>query len=91
MMGWADEFISLDEYLHWLTNGMPANAKVKGLEERFEQKDEEQFLRIFSHKCINLDKFQQFLVGLVRDFSQIKKESSTSQVYNLYSTESGLQ
>ena len=90
-MGWADEFISLDEYLHWLTNGMPANAKVKGLEERFEQKDEEQFLRIFSHKCINLDKFKQFLVGLVRDFSQIKKESGTSQVYNLYSTESGLQ
>jgi hypothetical protein len=40
-MGWADEFISLDEYLHWLTNGMPANAKAKGLEERFEQKDEE--------------------------------------------------
>ncbi|AEI52052.1 hypothetical protein [Runella slithyformis] len=83
MMGWADEFISLDEYLQWLTNGMPANAKVKGLEERFEQKDEEQFLRIFSHKGINLDKFQQFLVGLVGDFSQIKKESSTSQVYNL--------
>lgn len=83
MMGWADEFISLDEYLHWLTNGMPANAKVKGLEERFEPKNEEQFLRIFSHKGINLDKFQQFLVGLVGDFSQIKKESSTSQVYNL--------
>jgi hypothetical protein len=83
MMGWADEFISLDDYLHWLTNGMPANTKVKGLEERFEQKEEEQFLRIFSHKGINLDKFQQFLVGLVSDFSQIKKESSTSQVYNL--------
>ena len=83
MMGWADEFISLDEYLHWLTNGMPANAKVKGLEERFEQKDEEQFLRIFSHKGINIDKFQQFLVGLVNNFSQINKESSTSQLYNL--------
>lgn len=83
MMGWADEFISLDEYLRWLTNGMPANAKVRGLEERFEQKEEEQFLRIFSHKGINLDKFQQFLVSLVGDFSQIKKESSTSQVYNL--------
>ena len=83
MMGWADEFISLDEYLNWLTNGMPANVKVKGLEERFEQKDEEQFLRIFSHKGISIDKFQQFLVGLVNNFSQIKKESSTSQVYNL--------
>ena len=83
MMGWADEFISLDEYLRWLTNGIPANAKVKGLEERFEKNEEEQFLRIFSHKGINLDKFQQFLVGLVSDFSQTKKESSTSQVYNL--------
>jgi len=83
MMGWADEFISLDAYLHWLTIGMPANAKVIGLEERFEQKEEDRFLRIFSHKGINLDKFQQFLVGLVSDFSQTKKESNTSQVYNL--------
>jgi hypothetical protein len=83
MMGWADEFISLDDYLRWLTNGMPANVKVKRFEERFEQKEEEQFFRIFSHKGINLDKFQQFLVGLVINFSQIKKESSTSQVYNL--------
>ena len=60
MMGWARNFISLDDYLRWLTNRMPPNARVKGLEEWLEQKDEEQFFQIFSNKCINLDRFQKF-------------------------------
>ena len=55
MMGWADEFILLDKYLHWLTAGMPANAQTKGLEEQFEVEKEDRFLRIFSHKGIDLD------------------------------------
>ena len=50
MMGWADEFVSLDEYLNWLVTGTTLEkANVKGLEWVYGQAETVQDLhRIFT-------------------------------------------
>ena len=87
MMGWADEFVSLDEYLNWLATGTtPEKAKVKGLEWVYESPETERaYQHIFTHRGINLKQFQAFLVNFLRDFMLYAKEcpSPTHDVFNL--------
>lgn len=70
MMGWADEFVSLEQYLDWLATGTtPEKVNVKGLEWAYTETDVTQDLRrIFTHRGINLELFQAFLVQFLRDF-----------------------
>lgn len=87
MMGWADEFYSLDEYLRWLVTGKQSDhVKVKGLEWVTEQEEPAtDFQQIFTHRGINLDRFHSFLVHFLRDFTNYaqKRESPTLDVFRV--------
>ncbi|MCY7358414.1 MAG: hypothetical protein LH609_13330, partial [Rudanella sp.] len=87
MMGWADDFVSLDQYLDWLVTGhTPENANVKGLEWVYESAETERaYQHIFTHRGINLKQFQAFLVNFLRDFMRYAKEcpSPTHDVFNV--------
>jgi len=87
MMGWADDFVSLDQYLNWLVTGhTPENANVKGLEWVYESAETERaYQHIFTHRGINLKQFQAFLVNFLRDFMRYAKEcpSPTHDVFNV--------
>lgn len=87
MMGWADEFVSLDQYLDWLATGTtPEKADVKGLEWTYTQADVTQDLRrIFTHRGINLELFQAFLVEFLRDFMAYARHcpSPTAELFSV--------
>jgi len=87
MMGWADDFVSLDQYLDWLVTGhTPENANVKGLEWVYESAETERaYQHIFTHRGINLKQFQAFLVNFLRDFMRYAKEcpSPTHDVFTV--------
>lgn len=87
MMGWADEFVSLDEYLNWLVTGkQPENANVKGLEWVTEQEElTKEYQRIFTHRGIDLEGFQVFLAKFLSDFVRYAQhcESPTLDVFKL--------
>lgn len=87
MMGWADEFISLDQYLDWLVTGQtPEKAKVKGLEWVYESAETlRAYQHIFTHRGINLNQFKAFLVNFLRDFMQYAQQapSPTHEVFKL--------
>lgn len=76
MMGWADEFYSLDEYLNWLITGKQGNhVQVKGLEWVTEQQEPTQdFRHIFTHRGIDLEQFQAFLISFLRDFTSYARQ-----------------
>lgn len=87
MMGWADEFYSLDEYLNWLVTGKQSeHVNVKGLEWVTEQEEVTKDVQhIFTHRGIDLEKFQAFLVSFVRDFTHYaaRSESPTVDVFRM--------
>ena len=87
MMGWADEFYSLDEYLNWLVTGKQSDeVKAKGLEWVTEQQEPAtDFQHIFTHRGIDLEEFQRFLVGFLRDFTNYARtsESPTLDVFRV--------
>ncbi len=87
MMGWADEFVSLDQYLDWLVTGQtPEKAKVKGLEWVYESEETlRAYQHIFTHRGINLNQFRAFLVNFLRDFMRYAQEcpSPTHDVFTI--------
>lgn len=86
MMGWADEFYSLDEYLNWLITGKQSeHVNVKGLEWVTEQEVVKDVRHIFTHRGIDIPKFQAFLTSFIRDFTQYAAhcESPTVDVFRL--------
>jgi len=87
MMGWADEFYSLDEYLNWLITGKQNDqVNVKGLEWVTEQEEPTKDIRhIFTHRGIDLEQFQAFLVNFLRDFTNYAQqcESPTLDVFRV--------
>jgi len=87
MMGWADEFVSLDQYLDWLVTGQtPEKAKVKGLEWVYESAETlRAYQHIFTHRGINLNQFRAFLVNFLRDFLRYAQDcpSPTQDVFTV--------
>lgn len=87
MMGWADEFVSLDQYLDWLVTGQtPEKAKVKGLEWVYESAETlRAYQHIFTHRGINLNQFRAFLVNFLRDFLRYAQDcpSPSQDVFNI--------
>lgn len=85
MMGWADEFYSLDEYLNWLLTGKQSDqVRVKGLEWVTEEEETlSNFQHLFTHRDIDLDDFQAFLAAFLRDFTSYARrcESPTLNVF----------
>jgi hypothetical protein len=77
MMGWADEFYSLDEYLNWLITGKQGDGvNVKGLEWVTEQEETlNDVQHIFTHRGIDLKKFRSFLVRFLRSFSGYARQA----------------
>lgn len=87
MMGWADEFVSLDQYLDWLVTGQtPEKANVKGLEWVYESAETlRAYQHIFTHRGINLNQFRAFLVNFLRDFLRYAQDcpSPTQAVFTV--------
>jgi hypothetical protein len=85
MMGWADEFYSLDEYLNWLVTGKQNDqVRVHGLEWVTEQEEPTKDIqRIFTHRGIDLARFQDFLTRFLIDFTAYARhcESPTLDVF----------
>jgi hypothetical protein len=87
MMGWADDFVSLDQYLDWLVTGQtPEKARVKGLEWVYESAETlRAYQHIFTHRGINLNQFRSFLVNFLRDFLRYAQDcpSPTQDVFKV--------
>jgi hypothetical protein len=79
LMGWADDFMSLDEYLTWLLNGQPTKhkrvEKVKPAElvevsrTTTEREIEVLVKRQFHHKGLDLELFKKQLCQIFHTFS----------------------
>ncbi|MBT9394413.1 hypothetical protein KLP40_14675 [Hymenobacter sp. NST-14] len=90
LMGWADDYMSLDDYLQWLANGKPKKYKdakqvrEHGLTERRQvnQKRESEILvqKKFTHRALDLQWFEQYLTRTLRQFSGASS-ALTAQVY----------
>jgi hypothetical protein len=87
LMGWADEYLSLDEYLQWLANGKPKKYKdalhMKDAElthRKLEQESEILVQKKFAHKGLDLDWFEQHLFDVFQAFSK-QRSSLTVDVY----------
>lgn len=90
LMGWADEYLTLDEYLMWLANGKPKKHKdavkvkdaelVELTERKFEQEREILVQRNIAHKGLNIEWFEQHLVNVFQAF-QKQGSSLTVEMY----------
>ena len=79
LMGWADDFMSLDEYLTWLLNGQPSKhkrvEKVKPAElvefthTKTEREVETLIKRQYAHKGLDLELFKKQLCQIFTTFS----------------------
>ncbi|MBA9079131.1 hypothetical protein ACFSC6_07970 [Rufibacter sediminis] len=87
LMGWADEFMSFEEYFSWLANGQPKKY-LDALKEKVEhvnieriRKEERILAETFHHKGLNLEIFREHLTKILRNFIA-QKDSVTGTVYN---------
>ncbi|WP_026461331.1 hypothetical protein [Adhaeribacter aquaticus] len=87
LMGWADEFMTYEEYFNWLANGQPKKY-LDALKEKVEhvnieriKKEEKILAETFHHKGLNLEFFQEHLTNILRNFVS-QKDSVTGSVYN---------
>jgi hypothetical protein len=90
LMGWADDYLTLDDYLQWLANGKPKKykdaqqVKEHGLvtqTRRVEERSTEVLVqKKFSHRRLDLEWFEQYLT---RTFTQFfaHQSSLTLAVY----------
>jgi hypothetical protein len=89
LMGWADEYLSLDEYLSWLANGKPKKYKdarrvkteVMEVTERNDRNDVEVLVqKKFTHKGLDMEWFEQHLASVFETFKNTRS-SLTVEVY----------
>lgn len=87
LMGWADEFMTYEEYFNWLANGQPKKY-LDALKEKVEhvnieriKKEERILAETFHHKGLNLEFFREHLTNILRNFVA-QKDSVTGAVYN---------
>lgn len=87
LMGWADDYMTLDEYLGWLANGKPKKykdaKKVKPAElvENVLVKETEILVqKKFAHKGLDIAWFEQHLRDVFQAFSK-QQSSLTVEVY----------
>lgn len=90
LMGWADDYYTLDEYMNWLAAGKPTKhlrieqEKSAELVEVTEQKREREHEilveRKFHHKSLNLDIFKMHLEQAFQQFLR-QRSSLTASVY----------
>ena len=91
LMGWSDDFLSMDEYLAWLLKGQPkkyvdTNRVRTTIDEGYDLLTEEEELllnRRFNHKGLDLDWFGRMLERMLIDFVAAKG-SLTHQVYQQF-------
>lgn len=69
LFGWADQFLSMDEYLTWLASPQAQRAKTKtAFVEREMTKDQAQIVgSVFARKDINLDRLKTYLTSAIQD------------------------
>jgi hypothetical protein len=99
LMGWADDYYTLDEYLAWLAKGKPTtHRKVKEIkpaelvevtERRIQREQEILVERKFQHKGLNLDIFKKHLEQAFQQFLR-QSDSLTAKVYAQLSREAVL-
>lgn len=90
LMGWADDYYSIDEYMEWLAKGKPTKhrkireEKPAELVERNDRKVEREHEilveRKFHHKGLNLDIFRKHLEQAFQQFLR-RSHSLTSTIY----------
>ncbi|MBF9144377.1 hypothetical protein [Hymenobacter properus] len=90
LMGWADDYLNMDDYLTWLANGKPKKHKdARRVEERGltevtrregEQEVEVLMQKKFTHKGLSLEWFEQHLAEIFQAFKR-QQGSLTAQVY----------
>jgi hypothetical protein len=92
LMGWADDYMSFDQYLAWLLNGKPKKykdaLKIKDaelVERTGRQVDREQEVLVekkFHHKGLHLDVFKKQLASIFKAFQrQAHAASPTVGIY----------
>lgn len=90
LMGWADDYYTLDEYLNWLTAGKPTKHRriekereaelVEVTERKVEREHEILLERKFHHKGLNIELFKKHLEQAFQQFLQ-QRHSLTTEVY----------
>lgn len=90
LMGWADDYLTMDEYLTWLMNGKPKkykdalkikDAELVELTKQTENKETDILIqKKFHHKGLNLDWFEQHLTNIFQEFKR-KQHSLTPTIY----------
>lgn len=83
MMGWVDQFMSMDDYLEWLVKSDSVREKTKTefVERHITEREEQVMQQIFSHKGINLNLFYKYLVKSFREIND-HTTNLTLEVYN---------
>jgi len=87
LMGWVDEFLTMDEYLQWLVSGKPKKyrdaLKVKQPELVTIQTTQERkrLHRKWSHIGINPEAFRQYVVNVLAALSKPKDYTFTTELY----------
>jgi hypothetical protein len=85
LMGWVDDFMSMENYLNWLLAGQPKKYRdslkqqVSIGENKYEEKDE-LFQKRFSHKGLKTEWFREYLTKELQNFLH-QPSSLTAQVY----------
>ncbi|QHT71498.1 hypothetical protein GXP67_34980 [Rhodocytophaga rosea] len=89
LMGWVDDFISMQDYLNWLAAGQPKKSKDRQQQVSKEIKEdipkEELLQKRFSHKGLKNEWFKEYLAKELHNFLNYPK-SLTAQVYNRLSS-----
>ncbi|MDF7815562.1 MULTISPECIES: hypothetical protein [Hymenobacter] len=90
LMGWADDYYTVDEYLNWLAAGKPTKHRkiqqekehelVEVTEREVKREHEILVERKFAHKGLNLQIFKQHLEQAFQQFVQ-QRHSLTTEVY----------
>jgi hypothetical protein len=87
LMGWADEFMSYEEYFNWLANGQPKKY-LDALKEKVEhvnieriKKEEKILAETFHHKGLDLEFFKEHLTKILKNFTA-QNSSVTGTIYN---------
>jgi hypothetical protein len=78
LMGWADDYMQMDDYLQWLANGKPKKYKdakqvkehglVTETKRKVESESEVLVQKKFTHKRLNLDWFERYLTAIFQQF-----------------------
>jgi hypothetical protein len=90
LMGWADDYYTIDEYLQWLAAGKPTKHRkiqqereaelVERVDRRVTREHEILIERKFHHKGLNLDMFRKHLEQAFQQFIK-RSHSLTSSIY----------